>query len=351
MRLTIGPAVVGGLAIAITVFLGDAVTRDAAARRPIALIIIFGLAGINTRGVKPAGGFQLVVTICKVTGLALLVGSVAVVASVGTVAGEANTPSALNPAGFGGALLAAMAAYNGWANASLIGGEARDPERVVPWALAWGVGVVTILYVVANVVYLRGLGLDGIAAANSTAHPTAPSVAAMAARRFLGGNVAGVLPILFALSALGTAHCNFLAQPRVFYVMAQDGLLPRALVRLSPRSGTPNRAIWMFAGLAAVFAWFGTYDRLTNMTAFAFYVFFGLTTCGFLLSMRDPHARSGTRYALLWIAIAIVFLCGTIALLITSFLRGSVELLTASALIASGVPIYGLVEVLRCRRT
>src|SRR4029077_4564242 len=99
--------------------------------------------------------------------------------------------------------------------------------------------------------------------------------------------------------------------PRVFLAMARDGLLPASLAKVSPRSATPNRAIWTFGAAAAVFGVAGTYDRLSNMTMFAFLVFFALTTIGLLRSQQatPPVARGKAFWSTM--IIATLFLLGT----------------------------------------
>ena len=370
MRLTVGPAVIAALAVACTVFVSDvapiggpwvhwtlpwgngATYLDVGPRQAIAVTIITGLAWVNSRGVRTAGGFQLAVTLLKVVGLLAVVSAI-------VIFGHSNpdSPAALAPAAQTGALttsaavLAAMSAYNGWANAAMVAGEIRDPTRVLPWALVLGVGLVTILYLATNAVFLQVLPLPDIATANSTAYPTAPSVASKAIRLALGSHTAAALPVLLSLSALGAAHCNVLAVPRVLFSMARDGLLPRSLGLVATHSGTPNRAISTFAAVAAVFAVVGSYDRLTNMTAFSFLLFFALTAFGFLLSQRaTPKSARDPRF---WLttAIAAVFLCGSVWLIVAITLRGSVEVLAAIGLVSFGLPIFGLIEVLRGRDT
>jgi len=368
MRLSVSPAVMGGLAVAFTVFLGDIVPLggpwfhlslpwgngrdffDLGQRQAIAVTVIFGLAWINTRGVGRAGAFQLLVTICKVAGLTLLLAAIALLGHSPPeqtrlpLAGSDPTVLALSAA-----LLAVMAAYQGWANAAMVGGEVRDAERTLPWGLITGVVIVTGLYVMTNVAFLHTLSLPDIMTANSTAHPNAPSIASRAVQHALGARVATVLPILFAVSALGTAHGQVLVIPRVFLSMARDGLLPASVAKVSPHSATPNRAIWMLAGIAAVFAVVGTYDRLSNMTGFAFLVFFALTTIGLLRVQRaTPPAARGKAFWSTTI-IATLFLLGTSALVASSIVRGSLEVLTAVALIGSGIPIFGVLELLRRR--
>lgn len=368
MRLTVGPAALAGLAVAFTVFLGDLVQLggpwfrlplpsghgadyvDFGQRQAIEVTLILGLAWINTRGVGRAGGFQLLVTICKVVGLLLLI--VVIALWSGPPPEQSALPASQSEPGtlaFGGALLAVMASYNGWANAAIVGGEVRDAQRIVPWALVTGLVIVVGLFLATNLAFLHVLSLHDIVTANSTAHPNAPSVVGKAVRQVLGSHAAAALPVLLALSALGTAHCQVLLIPRVFLTMARDGLLPASLASVSTRSGTPNPAIWTLAGVAVVVAVVGTYDRLTNMTAFGFLVFFAVTTVGLLWSLRaTPHAARDHAF---WrtTSIAILFLLGGVTLIVTSIVRGTLEVLTAVALIGSGIPIFAARELLRSR--
>jgi basic amino acid/polyamine antiporter, APA family len=368
MRLTVAPAVIGGLAVAFTVFLGDIVPLggpwihaslpwghgrnfiDLGQRQAIAVAVILGLAWINTKGVGRAGTFQLLVTICKVVGLLLVLAAIALFSH--SPPEQAPLPAANHdpsPLMYGGALLAVMATYGGWANAAIIGGEVRDAERTLPWALVTGIVMVTFLYVVTNVAFLHTLSLQDIVTANSTSYPNAPSVASRVVTRALGIRAGAMLPLLFALSALGTAHCNILVMPRVFFSMARDGLLPAKLASVSARSATPNRAIWTFSGIAIGFAVIGSYDRLTNMTTFAYLVFFALTTTGFLLSCRaTPSVARGRAFWSMAI-VALLFLLGTTSLIIASIARGSIEVLTATALIGAGIPVFAAVNRARVR--
>jgi APA family basic amino acid/polyamine antiporter len=359
MRLTVAPAVIGGLAVAFTIFLGDIVPLggawihaplpwgggrdfvDFGPRQAIAAAVIGGLAWINTKGVGRAGRFQLLVTICKVVGLILLLAAIALFGH--SPPEQAPLPSAHpNPSAlaYGGALLAVMATYGGWANAAIVGGEIRDAERTLPWALVTGLIIVTGLYITTNVAFLHTLALQDIVTANSTIFPDAPSIASRAVNHALGIRTGTALALLFAISALGTAHCNVLVMPRVFLSMARDGLLPAYLATVSPRTATPNRAIWALSGLAMLFAVVGSYDRLSNMTTFAYLVFYALTTTGFLWSCRATP--SGARGRAFWSTtiVAALFLLGTSSLIVASIARGSIEVLTAVVLIGAGIPIF-----------
>jgi APA family basic amino acid/polyamine antiporter len=131
--------------------------------------------------------------------------------------------------------------------------------------------------------------------------------------------------------------------------MARDGLLPASLAKVSPHSATPNRAIWTLATIAAVFAVVGTYDRLANMTTFGYLVFFALTTIGLLRSQRATPRSSRSQAFWSTTIVATLFLLGTSTLIAASIARGTPEVLTAVALIGSGIPIFAVLEALRRR--
>jgi amino acid transporter len=256
-----------------------------------------------------------------------------------TAVSETVISSPIGPSVYSAAVLAAVAAYNGWANVAMVGGEVQDPGRNLPWALALGMLIVTGLYVAVNMAYLHVLPMADILTANSTAHPTAPSVASRAAMAALGPHFGFLLPVLFMISALGTLHCNMLAVPRVFFSMARDGLLPKGLARVSSTGHTPAVAISAFAAVGATFAVLGSYDRLTNMAAFGNVLFYALNAVGLLWWRRREPKRGGPAQGRGgWIPVA--FLAGMLWLLVTLIVRGSFEILAALALMGAGLPVF-----------
>jgi basic amino acid/polyamine antiporter, APA family len=207
-----------------------------------------------------------------------------------------------------------------------------DPERDWPIHLA-------------NVAYLYVLPMGDILTANSSAHPTASSVASRAALAALGPRMGVVLPILFMVSALGTLHCNLMAVPRVFYAMAQDGLMPAAPGRVDPTARTPAVSILAVALVGALLALVGSYDRLSSMATFGNLLFFALNAWGLIRwpSGRQPPADRGIRRCIPW-----AFVAGSVWLLVTLIAHGSVEIIWALVLIAAGVPVY--LGIWRARR-
>ena len=368
MRLTVGIGSIAALAVAATVFLADIVplggewqhwtlpwparfiTVSFGARQLIAALIICALALINIRGVTHAGRFQTWATSIKVLGLLGLISGVWIFGAsrapvaryTADLAADAGSTLA-----YGGALLAAMAAFNGWANVAMLGGEVRNAERNLPWALTAGICIAAILYLAMNLTYLHVLSMPEILSANSSLHPDASSVASRAALVALGQRVGAMLPLLFIVSSLGTLHCNLLAVPRVFFAMARDGLLQAALGRVAVSTRTPVVAIAALAAVGSLLAVLGNYDRLTNMAVFGNLTFYALNAFGLLrwLYRGRPGAAARSRLAMAWIPF--LFLTGTICLLAALIVRGAGETITAAAMILAGIPVYFLMRLRR----
>ena len=130
-----------------------------------AMALILSLAWLNYYGVKIGGDVQVVVTIVKVALIAFII-----IAGLGfgPAHGAASAPVAsMSTAGFFAALVAALWAYDGWNNVSMVASEVRDPQRNLPRALIWGTVAVIAIYLLANAAYFHVL--TGAEVAGSTA--------------------------------------------------------------------------------------------------------------------------------------------------------------------------------------
>lgn len=341
MRLTLGVSVVGALAVAFTVFLSDFVALGAIARRVIPVLLIALLAALNVRGVADAGRFQSLVTSIKVAAIVALIVALMVLAPAPTAGPQSSgslSPATVGPSAFGAALLAALASYHGWAHVTMVGGEVRDAQRSLPWALVFGLGVVIAIYLLANVAYLHALPMSDVLTSNSTAFPNAASIASRAAVATLGGGASKLLIVAFMISALGAIHCQLLAVPRVFFAMARDRNMPTVLASVLPQRRTPYVAIIVLATLGSLFAVFGSYDRLTNISSFSYLLFYALNAFGLLFAGKRLPAPAGHRP--LPVLIPITFLLATTGILVTVVVRGLGEVTMALAVLGFGLPVY-----------
>ena len=365
MRLTVGVGTLAAMGAGVSVFFSDliplpairwhvgapsasaALAFDLGPRQGVAVLAILVLALLNVSGVARAGRFQGFVTVAKILGLMALIGALWFFApplqAAHAVAAVTRAPDVIE---YGVALLAAMAAFNGWAQAAMVAGEVRNPRRTLPLTLVTGVLIAALLYLALNGALLHVLSFDDIAASNSTLHPEAPSVASRAVAQLPSVHAARALTLLFLVSAVGTLHCNLLLPSRVLFAMARDGLLPKRLAGVARSARTPAAAILTLAAMGMILAALSGYDRLSNMSVFGNLTFYALTAAG-LIRWRARHPRREKVAFTTPRGVAELFLLATIILLIALLAGGRVEVLAALALMAAGFPVYAAILAAR----
>ncbi len=344
-----------GLAIFMNVALGGALDRWHVAAGAqnfhlsgltlVALAAIWTVALINCASVAAGGRMALLLTIAKV-GLVLSVGIGAFVFAsgdwghlaqsgiAGTCEGVASSARG-GVAGFGAAMLGALWAYDGWQNVAPLSGEIRDPQRNLPRAFVGGTLTVAALYLFVNTAYFFALTPLEVADV-----PTSSSVATEVLKRFLGPLAVSMTAVALMVSSFGALHASVLANSRIPFAMARDGLFFRSLARLSPRSNVPARAILAQSGWASVLALSGSYDTLTDSVIFASWLFYGLVTASLFVFRRTMPDTPRPYRAWGYPVVPLIFVFVTAALLINTFVASPREALRGAALLAAGLPLY-----------
>ena len=199
----------------------------------MAVILILGF--VNIFGVRVGGGLQIAITILKVV-LILGVVVVGVTADVGSVSNYSTAiPAAGGWTGFFAALVAALWAYDGWNNVSMIASEVQNPQRNLPKSLIGGVLLVIAIYLLTNVAYFYVLPAEAVAKSDR--------VAADMMRRVLGGPGAAAVSLAAMISIFAALNGSILSGSRVPYALARDGLFFRACAKVHPTYSTPSNSI------------------------------------------------------------------------------------------------------------
>jgi APA family basic amino acid/polyamine antiporter len=300
----------------------------------VAIAAAILITGLNYIGIRRAGDFQFVFTLLKV---AIILGIVAVGFSYkgGTWAnfatGFAGAKGGLG--GFFAALVAALWAYDGWNDLTMVAGEIRNPQRNIPLSLIWGVATVGGLYILVNAAVQYAMPASAVAAA---ARPAADTVALV-----LGGSGAALVSVGIAISMLVTLNGTTMSGARVPYAMSRDGYFFKALAEVHPRYHTPSVALVVQAVLAIVLLLGGgNFRQFFSLAIFAewlFYMIAGSTI--FVFRRRDPEAERPYR-VLGYPVVPALFIIASSLLLYFTFtdnLRYSAE---GCAAILAGVPIF-----------
>ncbi|MDP1859341.1 MAG: amino acid permease [Gemmatimonadaceae bacterium] len=261
----------------------------AGGRIGVAAATILLLSITNVIGLKPGTMLQNVLTAAKIVALTvLIVGGFMLWARLGAPPAVVSAPAPPESvvAGFAAAFVAVLFTIGGWQQMNMVAGEIRDPEKTIPKALFVGILIVVAIYLGANAVYLRALGRDGLAAS--------AAVAADVAQRMVGPTGATLISVAAMLSILGFVNVAILANSRLPFALARDGVFLESVGRIHPRFGTPYLSIMLMGGWALVllFATRGEIGALLSGVVFADWIFFGLGAASvFVLRRTMPEAH------------------------------------------------------------
>ena len=306
----------------------------------ISLSAIIGLTVINYLGVILGGAVQTVFTVMKV---AIILTLAALAFALGHAAPSAFEPFFAAPKGvgtfsaFGVALVAALWAYDGWNNLTMVGEEVRNPERNIPRALIFGTLGVMLVYLFVNAAYFYILPLATVQGTERVAQEMA--------RSFLG-EWGGIIITLGALiSTFATLNAAILSGARIPYAMARDRLFFRFMAQVHPLHRTPAKALLLQAIFSCVLILiFGNsrdaFDKLFTYTIFGLWLFYGMTTASvFVLRRTQPDLpRPYRTLGYPWVPAAFVVVAAVFILNIAY--NSPMETGLGLLFMAAGLPLY-----------
>jgi basic amino acid/polyamine antiporter, APA family len=302
--------------------------------QPLAAGVIVLVTAINYLSVRSAGRIQLLTSSLKVGAIAALI-VLGLVSQKGNFASLGPGSTAIG-AGTAGAFLAALVpvmwAYSGWHLLGPVGEEVENPGKNIPRALAYGMLAVIALYVLANFVYLRVLGITSVA--------RSPHIASDVFERFVGGGGAKWLTVAMMISALGTLHVNILTAARIPFAMARDGLFFKFAEKVQPTFRSPSGGLLLIGAVTALLALSGTYEELFSLVIFALWIFLCLSAFALIrLRTTEPGLpRPYSTWGYPWTPI--LFLVGGLAMTVNLWLDRPVRSSIGLGIILLGLPFY-----------
>jgi basic amino acid/polyamine antiporter, APA family len=338
LLLMIETGAIAAVAITFATYALRLAGRSDIAPVPLAILSIVLLSIVNYFGVKPGSRVLNVLVVLKVAALGVLIaaGFFAPAFEGWWSAARATPPSDSGGAiAFGAALVPILFAYGGWQNANYVAEEIENPRKNLPLSLLAGTIAVVVIYVLVNAVYLRALGLEGLAATTTPASGAAAVMFGAAGDRFVTAAI--------AVSTFGFLNLAILAPTRVYYAMAADRVFFAALASLHERYRTPWVAIIVQSAWACALALTGRYEQLLNYVVFADWIFFGLTVAALIvlrrthpLAARPADAFRAPGYPFVQIAFALVAAGVVLSVLIADPVSASI----GATLLALGVPVF-----------
>ncbi len=316
-----------------------------------ALAILF-FAVINLRGIEQGGKTQVVITAAKLTGiLALIIGAIFFASPI-EWSGEirANNPDIdlwgmLQFIGLGVGIV--LFTYDGWADASHLAGEVKNPKKNLP--LGIGIGVLTVMgiYLLMNYAFLSVVPLEFM-----KENPTI--VATTVAEAAFGGIGASVIQILIWISIFGAVGGLVMAIPRLYYATISDFkdaasktfMKPffNALSTISPKTAVPSGAIIYSAGMAIFFLlFFGTFANIVTFLMVPLQ-FINILIVSSIFILRPRLSQDGDFKTPLYPLVPCIFIITMSILIVSALIYKTEQSLYGIALSLTSIPVYLLLK-------
>jgi APA family basic amino acid/polyamine antiporter len=325
-------------------------------QRVVGILVIALLTLVNMRGLREAKWIQNIFTISKTAALVGLIvlgvtlgrNADAIASNFGALWADTTSGSQavslfgielILPAlvlAFGAAMVGSLFSSDAWNNVTFAAAEVRRPERNLPLALALGTGLVTVLYVTANLAYLSVLTLEQI--------KTAPQdrVGTLALEHMFGPVGQYLMAGAILISTFGCINGLILAGARVYFAMARDGLFFQ-------RAGEVNRnnvpALWALGvqGVwTALLTLTGSYGQLLDYVVFAALIFYVATTVAlFALRRKRPDMPRPYR-AFGYPVIPALYMLSCLAIALILLFAKPVYTFAGLILVLLGIPVYYL---------
>lgn len=298
----------------------------------LAMAVIAVLALVNYWGVRVGGDVQVTVTLVKVGLIAAII-----IIGLGTGHGSGGNyhtsiPAAGGIAGFFAALVAALWAYDGWNNVSMVASEVQRPQRNLPFALVMGTLAVIAIYLATNLAYFYVLPASAVASSDR--------VAGEMMRRILGDRGAGAVSIAAMISIFAALNGSILSGSRVPFAMARDRLFFRRIGFVHPVHRTPSVSILALSAWAALLVLSGRYDQLYTYVIFASVILYGMATAAVIVLRRKRPQMERPYRTIGYPFVPIVFILGIASLVVSTLWHSPRESLMGLVLIALGLPFY-----------
>lgn len=250
----------------------------------VSIAVIFLLTVINTRGVSSGKSVQTSITIIKILSLILLTlfgffafdhriweanwGGVGAwqlfrLNANGTT-GEYVLFGALGAIAAG--MVGAIFSSDSWHSSASVADEIKNPKRNVGLSLALGTIIVTVLYLLTNLMYTSVMTMDQMASAPKD------RIAMVAAQEIFGPVGITVIAVMIMVSTFGCNNGLILAGARVYYSMAKDGLFFKRVGVLNKKR-VPGFALWVQCVFASIWSLSGKYGDLLDMISIVVVIF------------------------------------------------------------------------------
>lgn len=296
----------------------------------VSVIVIFTL--LHYTGIKSGALVQNILTILKVVLILVLL-------FAGFFSGNGDLQNFSQGSGveqglsgwktMGLSLMWIMFAYSGWNASTYLGAEIRNPLKTLPRSLILGTGIVILLYIGINILYIYStdpVEMKGVI-----------SVGGLAMGKLFGPLADTLFSLLIGFALFSSLSAFIIIGPRVYYQMASDGLFFKSVAKIHPKFGVPSNSILLQGLIAVILALSGTFEQVLTYMGFALGIFPILTIAGvFRKRRKDPASLKLPGFPF----VQIIFIAAGIMILVLSYLERPAESSVALLTVIIGIPAF-----------
>jgi basic amino acid/polyamine antiporter, APA family len=298
----------------------------------IAISIILIFTFIHYRGIKQGARIQNVLTILKITLIVILL-----VAGFTSGKGDMSNfhrggslaPGLAGWKTMGLSLMWIMFAYSGWNASTYLGAEIKNPSKILPRSLLYGTGIVILLYLGLNILYVYSIDpnkMKGVI-----------SVGGLAMGNLFGRSADVISSILIAFALFSSLSAFIIIGPRVYYSMAKDGLFFKSVAKIHEKYQVPSNSILLQCVIAVVLVLSGTFEQVLTYMGFALGIFPILTVFSVIkLRKENPGCVRLPGYPIT----QIIYISTGLLILVLAYLERPMESSVATLTVIAGIPAY-----------
>ncbi|KRM30488.1 amino acid transporter [Agrilactobacillus composti DSM 18527 = JCM 14202] len=334
-----GPSMIASLALYLGVLVTDFFGIGNKWLVPVGLIAIAFIGLINFLSNRFGASIAIIITLCKLVPITMIIvfglffgNGNAFGQSVQHITSQAGS-------GFGVAVLATLFAYDGWVLVANMGGEIKNPKKMLPKAIGLGILLVSVIYLLVTFGIYRVMPAAEIHRLGQNATPAFAKLA-------FGGLGGKILNIGIIISILGCMNGKIMTFPRIMWKMADNKELPFSdkLAYINKKTLSPIYAIVTVLGIAMLLVLFANPDRLSDLCITTVYIFYVMAFVGlFKLRRREQTTAQIDKQSFrvpFYPLTPIIAILGAGFVIFSEVINDPMGILFSIIIVASGIPIY-----------
>lgn len=329
-----GPAIIASISAYLGILLVGFFNLRAGWQAPLSIGVIVLIGILNMFENRWGAAFQIATTLGKLLPIAAII-IFGLFYGNQNALGQSLHTITQSTGSFGVAVLATLFAYDGWILVANLGGEIKNPQKLLPQAIILGISMVLIAYTLVSYGILHFVPA-------ATIHKLGQQTTLYFAQAAFGTIGGRLLNIGIIISMVGCLNGKIMTFPRIVYAMAAQNQLPFAkqLSYLHKKSHEPIAATIAILVYASIMILFFNPDRLSDLCIFTVYCFYVATFVGVFI-LRKRHPASERPFSTPGFPITpLIAILGALFVIISEIGSDLSGVLISLVIVAVGFPIY-----------